>query len=143
MLYLDSAATTETRREVLEAMWPFLTGDFGNPSSTHAVGESAARAVAEARSTLAAWLGCRSSEIVFTSGGTESDNLAIKGSRWHHAEANISSRPGSSTKQSSNPSTTWSESTGSKRPTLSSTNSAVLTFQRFATHSGMTPHWYR
>lgn len=78
-LYLDVAATSAVRREVLEAMWPSLTGDFGNPSSHHAVGESAARALADARATVAEWLGCRASEVVFTSGGTEADNLAIKG----------------------------------------------------------------
>lgn len=79
MIYLDAAATSTVRREVLEAMWPYLTGDFGNPSSHHGVGESAARALADARATVAAWLGCRASEVVFTSGGTEADNLAIKG----------------------------------------------------------------
>ncbi len=79
MIYLDSAATTPVRREVLEAMWPYLTAEYGNPSSHHTVGESAARALAQARSTVAAWLGCRASEIVFTSGGTEADNLAVKG----------------------------------------------------------------
>ena len=79
MIYLDAAATSPVRREVLEAMWPYLTGDFGNPSSHHRVGESAARALAEARSSVAAWLGCRASEVTFTSGGTEADNLAIKG----------------------------------------------------------------
>ncbi|MGH1526215.1 cysteine desulfurase family protein [Leifsonia sp. L25] len=78
-LYLDAAATSAVRREVLEAMWPYLTGDFGNPSSHHAVGESAARALAAARATVAEWLGCRASEVVFTSGGTEADNLAVKG----------------------------------------------------------------
>ncbi|MCS5735939.1 cysteine desulfurase family protein [Herbiconiux daphne] len=79
MIYLDSAATTPVRRDVLEAMWPYLTGDFGNPSSHHGVGESAARALTQARRRVADWLGCRASEIVFTSGGTEADNLAIKG----------------------------------------------------------------
>lgn len=79
MIYLDAAATSAVRREVLEAMWPYLTGDFGNPSSHHEVGESAARALAEARATVASWLGCRASEVVFTSGGTEADNLAVKG----------------------------------------------------------------
>lgn len=79
MIYLDAAATSPVRREVLEAMWPYLTGEFGNPSSHHAVGESAARALAEARASVAAWLGCRASEVTFTSGGTEADNLAIKG----------------------------------------------------------------
>ncbi|MDO7882168.1 cysteine desulfurase family protein [Antiquaquibacter soli] len=79
MIYLDQAATSATRREVLEAMWPYLTGDFGNPSSHHAVGESAARGLADARSRVAAVLGVRASEVVFTSGGTEADNLAVKG----------------------------------------------------------------
>ncbi len=79
MIYLDSAATTPVRREVIEAMWPFLTSEFGNPSSHHTVGESAANALRDARATIAKWLGARASEVVFTSGGTESDNLAIKG----------------------------------------------------------------
>ncbi|WP_440709378.1 cysteine desulfurase family protein [Herbiconiux sp. YIM B11900] len=79
MIYLDAAATTPVRREVLEAIWPFLTGEFGNPSSHHGVGDSASRALAAARRTVAEVLGCRVSEIVFTSGGTEADNLAVKG----------------------------------------------------------------
>jgi cysteine desulfurase len=79
VIYLDSAATTAVRREVLEAMWPYLTGNFGNPSSRHTVGEAAARALADARSAVAEWLSCRAGEVVFTSGGTEADNLAIKG----------------------------------------------------------------
>jgi cysteine desulfurase len=79
VIYLDAAATSAVRREVLEAMWPYLTGDFGNPSSHHTVGESAARALADARASVAAWLGCRPAEVTFTSGGTEADNLAIKG----------------------------------------------------------------
>ena len=79
MIYLDSAATTATRREVLEAMWPYLTGEFGNPSSHHELGESASAALEDARATVARWLGCRASEVIFTSGGTEADNLAIKG----------------------------------------------------------------
>ncbi len=60
-------------------MWPFLTGEFGNASSHHSLGESAARALADARATVAQVLGCRAREVVFTSGGTEADNLAIKG----------------------------------------------------------------
>jgi cysteine desulfurase len=79
VIYLDAAATSAVRREVLEAMWPYLTSDFGNPSSHHTVGESAARALADARASVAAWLGCRPAEVTFTSGGTEADNLAIKG----------------------------------------------------------------
>ncbi|WP_166864967.1 cysteine desulfurase family protein [Salinibacterium sp. ZJ70] len=83
LLYLDTAATTPVRREVLEAMLPFLTGGvhgiFGNPSSRHEVGRRAADALAEARAVVAEHLGCRASEVVFTSGGTEGANLAIKG----------------------------------------------------------------
>jgi cysteine desulfurase len=79
VIHLDAAATSPVRREVLEAMWPHLTGEFGNPSSTHGLGASAARALADARRTVAEWLGCRPGEVVFTSGGTEADNLAVKG----------------------------------------------------------------
>lgn len=79
MIYLDEAATTPVKREVLEAMWPYFGPDFGNPSSHHEVGESAGRALEQARSDVAQALGARSSEITFTSGGTESDNAAIKG----------------------------------------------------------------
>lgn len=79
MIYLDAAATTPVRREVLEAMWPYLTGSFGNPSSRHSLGMEAARALKHARERVAAILGCRPNEIIFTSGGTEADNLALKG----------------------------------------------------------------
>lgn len=77
--YLDNAATTPVRREVLEAMTPYLTSHFGNPSSHHTIGEQAARALADARARIAAVLGMRSTDIVFTSGATEANNLAIKG----------------------------------------------------------------
>jgi cysteine desulfurase len=79
MIYLDSAATTAVRREVLEAMWPHLTAEYGNPSSHNEAGVSAAAALAEARSRVAAVFGCRPSELVFTSGGTEGANLAVIG----------------------------------------------------------------
>ena len=79
MIYLDAAATAPVRREVLESMWPLLTADFGNPSSHHTVGESAAEALAAARKAVAAALNCRPGEVVFTSGGTEANNLALKG----------------------------------------------------------------
>lgn len=79
MLYLDNAATTPVRPEVLEAMAPFLTRWFGNPSSHHTVGEAAATALADARARVAGILGLRTGDIVFTSGGTEANNLAIKG----------------------------------------------------------------
>ena len=79
MIYLDHAATSPVRPEVLQAMWPHLTGEFGNPSSHHALGDAASRALADARSRLAGWFGARPSEVTFTSGGTEAINLAIKG----------------------------------------------------------------
>src|SRR4029453_12068459 len=79
VIYLDEAATTPVKRAVLEAMWPYLGPDFGNPSSHHEAGESAQRALEQARTDVAQALGARSSEIIFTSGGTESDNAAIKG----------------------------------------------------------------
>ncbi|WP_424466311.1 cysteine desulfurase family protein [Pseudoclavibacter helvolus] len=79
MLHLDAAATSPVREEALAAAWPFLTGAFGNPSSTHRLGEEAAAALVDARRSVAAVLGCRASEVVFTSGGTEANNLAVKG----------------------------------------------------------------
>jgi cysteine desulfurase len=79
VIFLDHAATTPVRREALEAMWPYLTGAFGNPSSHHGLGDEAARALASARAEVAAVVGCRPGDVVFTSGGTEADNLAVKG----------------------------------------------------------------
>lgn len=78
-LYLDNAATTPVRPEVLEAMTPYLTRYFGNPSSHHEVGEAAASALDDARRRVAAVLGMRPGDVLFTSGGTESNNAAIKG----------------------------------------------------------------
>ncbi|MEV8359321.1 cysteine desulfurase family protein [Microbacterium sp. NPDC076895] len=77
--YLDNAATTPVRREVLEAMTPYLTSHYGNPSSHHTIGEQAARALADARARVAAVLGLRTTDVIFTSGATEANNLAIKG----------------------------------------------------------------
>lgn len=79
MLYLDNAATTPVRPEVLEAMMPYLTRWFGNPSSHHTVGEAAAEALEDARRRVARVLGMRAGDVVFTSGGTEANNLAVKG----------------------------------------------------------------
>lgn len=79
VLYLDNAATSPIRPEVLAAMEPFLRGRFGNPSSHHTVGEDAAHALEDARAQVAAVLGMRATEVVFTAGGTEANNLAIKG----------------------------------------------------------------
>ena len=79
MLYLDAAATAPMRREALEAAWPYLTGEFGNPSSQHELGKRAAAGLTAARRGVARVLGVRAGEVTFTSGGTEGDNLAIKG----------------------------------------------------------------
>ena len=79
-IYLDHAATTPLDPEVLDAMLPFLRDDFGNPSSVHALGQRARGAIDEARANIAALIGARDSEIVFTGSGTEADNLAIVGS---------------------------------------------------------------
>lgn len=79
MRYLDHAATTPVRPEVLDAMLPYLTDRFGNASSVHTVGEAAASALDDARRRVAAVLGMRAGDIIFTSGGTEADNLAVKG----------------------------------------------------------------
>jgi cysteine desulfurase len=79
-IYMDANATTPLLPEVLEAMRPFLLEQFGNASSIHQEGQQARSAVERARGSVAQFLGCRPSEIVFTSGGTESDNLAVFGS---------------------------------------------------------------
>jgi len=78
-IYLDHAATTPTHPEVVKAMLPFFTDAFGNPSSIHSYGQEAKGAVEEARTKVAELIGARSEEIVFTSGGTEADNFALKG----------------------------------------------------------------
>jgi cysteine desulfurase len=78
-VYLDHNATTPLLPEVVDAMLPFLREHFGNPSSGHAYGARARTAVAHAREQVAALLGCDAEEIVFTSGGTEANNLAIRG----------------------------------------------------------------
>ncbi len=78
-VYLDYNATTPIAKEVADAMLPFLYTDFGNPSSAHSFGVKAKLAVEKARSQVAGLIGCNAEEIVFTSGGTESNNYAIKG----------------------------------------------------------------
>ena len=78
-IYLDYNATTPIAREVAEAMAPYLYEHFGNPSSSHPYGVATKRAIEAARAQVAALLGCQPAEIVFTSGGTESNNYAIRG----------------------------------------------------------------
>lgn len=77
--YLDHAATTRVHERVLEAMLPHFREQWGNPSSVYALGRTARRALDESRDVVADVLGCRPNEVLFTSGGSESDNLAIKG----------------------------------------------------------------
>lgn len=90
-VYLDHAATTPMVPAAIEAMTSHL-GDPGNPSSLHASGRRARRIVEEARETIAGALGCRPGEVVFTSGGTESDNLAVKGLYWSRRAADPARR---------------------------------------------------
>jgi cysteine desulfurase len=78
-IYLDYNATTPVAPEVLEAMLPFLSGNFGNPSSAHVFGRIAAQAVAQARNQVAALIGARADEMVFTGCATEANNLALLG----------------------------------------------------------------
>ena len=85
-IYLDHAATTPVRDEVLEAMQPFFGARFGNPSSTHRWGREARGALEEARERIARCMGAKTEEIIFTSGGTEGDNLAILGA-WRARRA--------------------------------------------------------
>ncbi len=81
LVYLDNAATTPVRPEVLEAMLPYLGKDaFGNPSSAHRFGRTARAGVEEAKRTIALALGVEPGQVIFTSGGTEADNLAVIGS---------------------------------------------------------------
>ena len=80
-VYLDYAATTPLRKEVFDAYVAHLQ-TLGNPSSVHSTGQAVRRALEEARESLAKSVDCNRSEVIFTSGGTESDNLAIKGLDW-------------------------------------------------------------
>jgi cysteine desulfurase len=81
-IYLDHAATTPLRREALEAMLPYLTEHYGNPSSPHGAGRRARAGLDEAHERVARAIGAGPREIVFTSGGSESNNLAVKGAAW-------------------------------------------------------------
>ena len=78
LIYVDNAATTRILPEVLDKMMPYLTEQYGNPSSLYSFGQNARQAIDEARDTVAKYLNCRSDEVFFTSGGSESDNWAIR-----------------------------------------------------------------
>lgn len=86
LIYLDHAATTPMFPEVLEEMLPYLTSDFGNPSSVYGLGQKSKNAIELARKRIATQLGAREGEIIFTSGGTESDNWAIRGAALQNKE---------------------------------------------------------
>ncbi len=81
-VYLDNAATTPVRKEVLEEMQPFFSGKFGNSSSLHSFGLEAKEGIEKAREKIASVLGVKPSEIIFTSGATEADNFALKGAAF-------------------------------------------------------------
>ena len=82
LVYLDHAATTPVHPKVLEVMLPYFSQKYGNPSSIYTLAQEARKAVDDSRETVADILGCRPNEIVFTSGGTEADNAAIKGAAF-------------------------------------------------------------
>jgi cysteine desulfurase len=82
VVYLDHAASTPLRAETLAAMEPFLAGTYANPSGMHGESRAAKTALEVARETVAEVCGCRPGEVVFTAGGSEADNLAVKGAAW-------------------------------------------------------------
>jgi len=86
-IYLDHSASTPTDPRVVEAMMPYFTEIYGNPSSSHSFGRRAERAIEDARDMIAQIFNCKPSEIVFTSGGSEADNLAIRGAAWNARQA--------------------------------------------------------
>jgi cysteine desulfurase len=92
-IYLDHNATTPVHPDVLEAMLPYLGSEFGNPSSAHYFGQRARQAIEGAREAVAALIGARPAEIVFTSGGTEADNAAILGVVGHALRTRKQSGP--------------------------------------------------
>ncbi len=89
MIYLDNNATTPVDPEVYDAVFSSLKRDFGNPSSSHVAGKKAREAVENARRDVADFLGCGADEVYFTSGGTESNNLALIGSALFHKKGHI------------------------------------------------------
>ena len=84
--YFDNAATTQVNEEVLKEMLPYFSIDYGNPSSLYSIGRRAKRALEESRKKISNIIGCKPNEVYFTSCGTESDNLAIKGIAYANKE---------------------------------------------------------
>ena len=78
-IYLDYAASTPIDKKVADAMMPYLRRHYGNPSSMHGFGQKTRAAIEKARAQVARFLGCKATEVVFTSGATEANNLAIRG----------------------------------------------------------------
>ena len=91
-VYLDYSASTPVDPRVLDAMMPYFSEIYGNPSSAHSQGRKAEAAIEKARTTVARILNCRSGEIIFTSGGSESDNLALRGAAWWARQKGLPSR---------------------------------------------------
>ncbi len=91
-VYLDHSASTPVDPRVLDAMMPYFSEVYGNPSSSHRFGQKAEQAIEDARSCVAEILNCKHTEIVFTSGGSESDNFAIRGAGWMAKKHNKPSR---------------------------------------------------
>ena len=91
-IYLDYAAATPIDTDVLMAMLPYFTDNFYNPSATYLKAKAVAKDIAAARAQVAQVIGCRPSEIIFTAGGTEANNLAIKGIMESHPGANFNSQ---------------------------------------------------
>jgi cysteine desulfurase len=97
-VYLDYNATTPLLPEVVDGMLPYLRGHLGNPSSEHEIGRRARTAVEDSRQRVATMLGCSTDEIVFTSGGTQANNLAIRGGTearpdHHHIVTSVIEHP--------------------------------------------------
>ena len=105
LVYLDHAATSPLRPGVLEAMLPWLEGGYGNASSVHRLGRQARVAAESARERIAAVLGCEGAEVVFTSGGTEADNLALRGVLTASSCRKRGARPGERASSPVRPST--------------------------------------
>ena len=81
MIYLDNASTTQIDDEVLEAMMPYMKGNYGNPGNIYKLGRESANAIAKAREQVADLIGALPNEILFTSGGTEANNIAIRATK--------------------------------------------------------------